>query len=221
MEKMKKVEMKLLTRGAEAAVYLGDWFGQEAVFKIREPKQYRHPVLDSKIRRLRTLHEASFIAEARRLGVATPLIYFVDQERGEIVMQFLHGRRLKEIVNGDVGGAEAVEGWCREVGRYVARLHLGRIIHGDLTTSNFIVVGDRLALIDFGLAFYSTRLEDRAVDLHLLDTVAESAHHRSAERVTGAVLEGYREVMGEAEAEKVLRQLKEVERRGRYKKQVD
>ena len=76
-------------------------------------------------------------------------------------------------------------------------------------------------MIDFGLAFYSTRLEDRAVDLHLLGTVAESAHHRSAERVTGAVLEGYREVMGEAEAEKVLRQLKEVERRGRYKKQVD
>ncbi len=214
------MEMRLLTRGAEASVYLGDWFGEEAVFKVREPKQYRHPVLDSKIRRLRTLHEASFIAEARRLGVATPLIYFVDQERGEIVMQFLHGRRLKEIIDGD-DGAEVVEMWCREVGRYIARLHVGRVIHGDLTTSNFIVVGDRLALIDFGLAFYSTRLEDQAVDLHLLDMVAESAHHGSFERVTEAVLEGYREVMGAGEAEKVLRQLKEVERRGRYKKQVD
>ncbi|MCL4436962.1 MAG: Kae1-associated kinase Bud32 [Thaumarchaeota archaeon] len=213
------MKMKLLTRGAEASVYLGEWFGQEAVFKIREPKQYRHPALDSKIRRLRTLHEASFIAEARRLGVATPLIYFVDQERGEIVMQFLHGRRLKEII--DCDGAEVVERWCREVGRYAARLHLGRVIHGDLTTSNFIAVGDRLALIDFGLAFYSTRLEDRAVDLHLLDTLAESAHHRVAGTVSQAVLEGYREVMGEAEAEKVLKQLKEVERRGRYKKQVD
>ncbi len=211
--------MKLLTRGAEASVYLGDWFGQEAVFKIREPKQYRHSVLDSKIRRLRTLHEASFIAEARKLGVATPLIYFVDQERGEIVMQFLHGRRLKEIINGN--NDEAVAKWCREVGRYVARLHSGRIIHGDLTTSNFIVVGDRLALIDFGLSFYSTRLEDRAVDLHLLYMVADSAHHRHANRVTKAVLEGYREVMGEDGAMKMLRQLKEVERRGRYKKQVD
>jgi TP53 regulating kinase-like protein len=218
-------KLRLLTRGAEAAVFLGDWFGQPAVFKIREPKQYRHPVLDSKIRKLRTLHEASFIAEARRLGVATPLIYFVDQNQGEIVMQFLPGRRLKEIIDRgyDNGGEEDdVARLCSEAGRYIARLHLGKIVHGDLTTSNFIVVEDgRLALIDFGLAFYSTRLEDRAVDLHLLDMVADSAHNRYADRVTAAVVDGYRDVMGAAEAEKVLKQLKEVERRGRYKKQVD
>lgn len=204
-----------MSRGAEAAVYLGDWFGEEAVFKIREAKQFRHPVLDSKIRRSRTLHEASFIAEARRLGVTTPLVYFIDRKRAEIVMQFIPGRRLKEIIEED--GAEAAAQWCREAGRCIARLHRGRVIHGDLTTSNLIVSGDRLVLIDFGLAFYSTRVEDRAVDLHLLNMVAQSAHHSAADRIISEVAKGYKEIMGQDDAEQVSKRMKEVERRGRYK----
>lgn len=204
---------ELLSKGAEAAIYLGEWFGQAAIFKIREAKRFRHPTLDSKIRRLRTLHEASFLAEARRLGIATPLVYFVDRNRAEIVMQFIPGRRLKEVIE----EGEAIGRWCREAGRYMARLHRGDIVHGDLTTSNFIIADDSLVLIDFGLSFYSSRLEDRAVDLHLLNSIAKSAHNIYADRVMEAVEEGYLEVAGRSEMDSVLKRMKDVERRGRYK----
>lgn len=206
---------ELLKKGAEASIYLGEWFGESAVFKVREVKRYRPPVLDAKIRGSRTLHEASFLAEARRLGVVTPLVYFVDRKRAEIVMQFMRGKRLKDII--DAGEEEGVLEWCREAGRCIARLHGGGLVHGDLTTSNFIISGGRLALIDFGLSFYSDRVEDKAVDLHLLNMVAQSAHTVYAPRITAAVLEGYLEVAGRRETEGVLKRMREVERRGRYK----
>ncbi len=208
--------VKLLKKGAEASIYLGEWFGEAAVFKMREPKVFRQAVLDKKIREARTVHEASFLAEARRLGVATPLLYFADKSRAEIVMQFIPGRRLKDII--DAGEKEVFAKWCREAGRYLARLHRGGIIHGDLTTSNFIITDGRLALIDFGLSFYSQRLEDRAVDLHLLNMVARSAHNQYADGIMEAVLTGYREVLNSGEVDTVLNRLKDVERRGRYKR---
>jgi len=206
----------LLKKGAEASIYLGDWFGETAVFKVREAKRYRQPFLDERIRGQRVLHEASFIAEAKKLGVTTPLIYFIDRSRGELVMQFVSGVRLKEVV--DSGGPN-VEELCREAGRYVAKLHGGGVIHGDLTTSNFIVTGEgRLVLIDFGLSFYSRRLEDKAVDLHLLNMVVKSAHSSRADMVMREFLKGYGEVSGLGEVERILAHMREVERRGRYKK---
>jgi len=206
---------ELIRKGAEASIYLGEWLGEKAVFKVREPKRYRQPVLDAKIRGHRVLHEASFIAEARRLGVATPLVYFIDRGRAEMVIQFIPGPRLKEVI--DAGGRE-VDRLCKEAGRYIAKLHKGGIIHGDLTTSNFIVTdGGRLALIDFGLSFYSDKLEDKAVDIHLLNMVAKSAHSRQADRIMREVLRGYVEVSSVDEVEKLLARIRDVEKRGRYK----
>ncbi|MFQ6134777.1 MAG: KEOPS complex kinase/ATPase Bud32 [Nitrososphaerales archaeon] len=207
---------KLLKKGAEASIYLGEWFGEVAIFKIREAKSFRQAVLDARIRGLRTLHEASFLAEAKRLGVSTPLVYFVDRKQAEIVMQFIPGRRMKEVI--DAGEEAVLKKWCREAGRCIARLHRGDVVHGDLTTSNFIITDDRLALIDFGLSFYSRRLEDRAVDLHLLNMVAQSAHSPYADRIMEAVLEGYREITSRGEVDDVLKRMKDVERRGRYKR---
>ncbi len=207
---------KLLKKGAEASIYLGEWFGEAAIFKIREAKSFRQAVLDARIRGQRTLREASFLFEAKRLGVATPLVYFVDRKQAEIVMQFIPGSRMKEIL--DAGEEDVLEKWCREAGRYIARLHHGDIVHGDLTTSNFIITDDRLALIDFGLSFYSHRLEDRAVDLHLLNMIVQSAHNTYADRIMKTVLEGYQEIMGGSETNSVLKRMKDVERRGRYKR---
>ena len=48
-------------------------------------------------------------------------------------------------------------------------------MHGDLTTKNAIIHGDRLVLIDFGLSFISDRLEDRGEDIHLLKQAIKSS----------------------------------------------
>ena len=63
------------------------------------------------------------------------------------------------------------------LGKIVAKLHLNNIIHGDLTTSNFIITPEnRLVVIDFGLSFYSERLEDKAADIGLFKEILNSVY---------------------------------------------
>ncbi len=205
---------RLIRKGAEADIYIGEWFGRKAIFKIRKPKPYRQPDLDSGIRKRRTLREASFLVDARKAGVSTPLVYFVDPEKAEIVMQYIKGKRLKEIISDSK--QSDVYTLYSEVGRSIAKLHKDKIIHGDLTTSNFLVINDFLVFIDFGLAFSSQRLEDKAVDLHLMKEVLESAHSKVADKAFSKILEGYSEFSGVKMFKDLVNKVREIERRGRY-----
>ena len=67
----------------------------------------------------------------------------------------------------------------------MARLHNHHQIHGDLTTSNFIIekeTGD-LVLIDFGLTTVSTSPEDMGVDLYVLERAIISTHVQAKDLV--------------------------------------
>ncbi|NWG08842.1 MAG: Kae1-associated serine/threonine protein kinase [Nitrososphaerales archaeon] len=205
---------RLMRRGAEADIYLGEWFGKEAILKIRKPKPYRQKELDMEIRKRRTLHEASFLVEARKAGVLTPLVYFIDPKNAEIVMQYIKGMRLREMIFDQRANVDEL---CSEVGRSIAKLHGSSIIHGDLTTSNFLVVDNStLIFIDFGLAFFSQRLEDMAVDLHLMKEVLTSAHSEVADRAFSLILKGYESIAGANRVKDLTRKMGEIERRGRY-----
>jgi TP53 regulating kinase-like protein len=65
-----------------------------------------------------------------------------------------------------------------KIGRTIARLHDGGLIHGDLTTSNMLLDDKtgQLVLIDFGLGSTSTLPEDKAVDLYVLERALLSMH---------------------------------------------
>lgn len=190
----------MTVRGAEAVIDIRE----DKVVKTREAKNYRHPELDEKIRKERTKTEARIMKKARKHGVNTPEI--LNSEDSTIEMQRIEGQVLKEIVEDN---PEKIS----ELGRNVALMHDTNIIHGDLTTSNAIS-NDQLYIIDFGLAFHSDRIEDRAVDIHLLKQVLNSSHPEISEKAWEKFVEGYK---NHRESEKVLQQLKEVEKRGRYK----
>lgn len=205
----------LIKKGAEASIYLEDWFGLPIIRKIRIPKIFRQSTLDIKIRESRTRHESSFLLEAKSLGVTTPLVYFVNVKQAEIIMQFIDGIHLKEII--DNCDNNKIKKWCRKAGKYIALLHEGQIIHGDLTTSNFIISNNQLILIDFGLSFFSQRIEDKAIDIHLLKMVSNSAHSIYADTIMNSVLSGYQEVTGKLNYDNLIERLSAIELRGRYK----
>jgi len=97
--------------------------------------------------------------------------------------------------------AERVQALMRAVGRAVARLHDGGLVHGDLTTLNLFVMEEEdeeqgggkeeekkkrsrnldpeVAVIDFGLSSNSTLPEDRGVDLYVLERALGAAHAAS------------------------------------------
>ena len=206
--------MKLVYRGAEADIFSDEWAGEQAIFKFRKPLPYRHPELDAEIRAQRTIHEAEILHDAKSAGVSTPSLYYVSQKESLIVMQEIQGARLKSFLESPRGDRTRVS---TEFGSAVGRLHLGGIMHGDLTTSNVLVDGaDGVRLIDFGLATHSIKVEDHAVDLRLIKETLIGAHSEIASRVMSSFMKGYTGEVGEARAKAVGRKLLEIERRGRY-----
>lgn len=208
---------KLIKKGAEADLYLGNWYGKKAVFKIRKPKPYINPELDNFLRERRTLREALFLTSVKEIGVPAPLVYFVDVKNAEIVMQYLNGKVLRNILLSSINMKEKLM-LCEQVGRILATLHKNSIIHGDPTTSNFILVDKKLAIIDFGLAFYSKRIEDMAVDIHLVKEIMSSVHSNIFEKAFEFLIKGYSYL--KEEFEKVMNNVEDVERRGRYARVV-
>ena len=69
------------------------------------------------------------------------------------------------------------------IGESVARIHQKDIIHGDLTTSNMIFKNEKVFFIDFGLGYISRKIEDKAVDIHLLKQALEAKHFHTLERI--------------------------------------
>ena len=101
------------------------------------------------------------------------------------------------------------------IGKNIGKLHKADIIHGDLTTSNMILKGKEVFFIDFGLGYISRKIEDKAVDLHLLKQALEAGHNKTHKTLFEAVKKGYTKT--NPEAKKIFERLTAVERRGRYK----
>jgi TP53 regulating kinase-like protein len=197
--------------GAEARIELVEWCGRPAIRKIRIPKAYRSESLDRKLRARRTKQETELLHQAKLVRVDVPEIFFADPQSSEIIMEFVQGTLLKDIQERKI----AKEIYTK-LGVYAARLHSQGMIHGDLTTKNVIQSGTRTVLIDFGLAFISDRLEDKAEDLHLLKQAIRSSGSSLSTRYFDYVLAGYEREAGQKETMRLKRQILEIERRGRY-----
>jgi Kae1-associated kinase Bud32 len=171
-------------------------------------KDYREKELDTSLRKSRTRREAKVLTKLSDMGFPGPKLLKMDDKNMKISMSFISGSKVRDVLH-----ENHIE-LSKEIGRKVGQLHSKDIIHADLTTSNMILA-DEIHFIDFGLSFFSTKEEDRAVDLHLLDRGLESKHHEIYEECIAAVLEGYKE--GYPEAEIVLKRLEKVKLRGRNK----
>lgn len=205
----------LLKKGAEAYLFLEDWHGRKVIMKRRISKEYRVPELDREIRRYRTLHEPRLMHSAKEAGVPTPTIFMIDLAESTIVMEFIEGKQVKQVLNG-IPKEERLQ-LCRRIGVLIGQLHKNGIIHGDLTTSNMILTPNgRIVFVDFGLGEYSKELEIKGVDMHLMKRAFQSTHYRFAQECFEAVMQGYGEIVGEEEAKNVLGKIAEIEKRGRY-----
>ena len=139
---------ELFHKGAEASLYRGEWFGRQVVIKVRHPRTYRHPSLDYKLRIIRTAREANIIASSKKARIKVPLIYEVDFNQTTLIMEFIKGDLLRDVVS--ELPQDSLRNIFSEVGDSIGRLHNFGIIHGDLTTSNMIYSQDKgVFFIDF------------------------------------------------------------------------
>ncbi|MGB0724820.1 MAG: KEOPS complex kinase/ATPase Bud32 [Nitrosopumilus sp.] len=202
--------MKLIKKGAEADIYTGTWKNSKALFKTRKIKTYRNSSLDSKIRKQRTIKESQMLSQVKSFGIPTPLVYFVNLEKSMIVMQEIPGKPVHDLPESKI-----IE-ISKQIGKLVGLLHKNGVMHGDLTTSNFILFKNTIYMIDFGLSQNSIKPEDHAVDLRLIKEILNSAHAKIMEPSWKNFLNGYKSVVGITYQTKIVKLVSEIESRGRY-----
>ena len=218
------MDLKLIQQGAEAKILFDK--KNNLIIKDRIQKSYRHHNLDIQIRKRRTKSETKLLEKASKIincpvPTHTANIY-------QIPMPFIDGKKLSEHL--DNFTLKEQKEICEEIGKSVAKLHKNDIIHGDLTTSNMIYVPNKkdfiftkgnderkkkIFFIDFGLGFISKKIEDRAVDLHLLKHALEAKHFKHANELIKEVFESYKK--NYPEAEKIFERMTAIEKRGRYR----
>jgi len=211
---MKTNENKFHKKGAEAVLFEDTIEGERVLIKKRKPKSYRNSKLDLEIRKKRTKSEAKLLREASKV-VNTPKVISVNEELSEIVMDYIPGKPLKLVL-------EKKSFLCTEAGEKIRKLHEVGIIHGDLTTSNIIYVekvdgkteqriekNGPLFFIDFGLGYFSKKIEDRATDLVVFKKTF-NATHSIIKNGWAKVMKGYRP------GKELEERMKLVEKRARY-----
>ena len=215
----------LLSQGAEGRVFGVKFCGRDAVVKQRFKKPYRHPTLDTKLTKSRLGMEARSMMRARKLGVVTPTLYYVDQQQSAIYMEKVPGKSLKELIREDSMSEADMENIGAQVGRAVAKMHDGGLIHGDLTTGNILVrdangqggEGERtVVIIDFGLASNSIIAEDKGVDLYVLERAITVTH--SSQALFEHVMTAYRRASSQWSAS--FNKFAEVRMRGRKRSMI-
>jgi len=206
--------MKLIKQGAEAKLFLSRRENQDVIIKERIKKRYRIEQIDKKIRKTRTSRESNLISETRRAGVPTPKIFEINKEDYKIIMEYIDGKRIKELLN--KSDKKTIERVSIEIGNLIGKIHSAGIIHGDLTTSNMILRNEKIYFIDFGLGFFSRKIEDQGTDLKLLNEALKSTHFKILNLCWKNVLKGYK--MEYNKAEQVLKKIEEIKKRARYMK---
>ena len=202
--------MKLIKKGAEADIYQTRWQNSKAILKIRKSKNYRNPLLDKKIRKQRTIKEFQIISEVKLAGIPAPLIYFVNLEKSSIIMQEIPGKPVHDLSNSKIISLS------KNIGKLVGTMHKNGIMHGDLTTSNFIFFKNTLYVIDFGLSQNTIKPEDFAVDLRLIKEILNSAHAKIMKQAWKNFLQGYKSIVGNPKYVKITKLVSDIESRGRY-----
>ena len=157
--------MRLIAQGAEAKIYEDG----DTIVKERIPKGYRIPEIDSRLNKERVKREGAILKKLESCGIRAPRL--IKTEGWLLYMQRIEGKTVKSLLDSTN---------CRELlgerGRLVAQLHAANIVHGDLTTMNFIVSAEGMHVIDFGLSYVSAKDEDKAVDLYVLERALGCGH---------------------------------------------
>lgn len=213
-------EPVLLSQGAEALVIHTN---NDEVVKFRPSKTWRLPELDKQLRKRRTAQEVRVIEKLARNGVNVPKVTRSDHAKGLIYMEYINGISLKKLT-WDLGANEEVKKMYQMYGEAIAQMHNLKICHGDLTTSNVMVRDNLIVLIDFGLSSQEADVEDKAVDLYVLERAIQSTHPLDANMLVNEIVMPAYERRAEELKDKflsdVLVRLGQVRQRGRKRTQL-
>jgi len=220
-------KFSLIKQGAEARLYTGQFLGENVVVKERFSKKYRHPMLDTQLTKDRHRAEARSLLKCKQIGVRAPTMYLCDQVTSTIVMEHLsQGVTAKAYIDKLLEQndfRDELTALAKMIGQTVAKMHASGLIHGDITTSNILVLDVlddvSLVMIDFGLSFQEGSAEDKGVDLYVLERALLSTHPNT-EWLFQEICSSYQESYQGSNVAEVIKKFEEIRLRGRKRTMV-
>ncbi|QLG72979.1 hypothetical protein HG535_0E00630 [Zygotorulaspora mrakii] len=241
-----------IAQGAEAVVFTSEKHpylpnSGKFILKYRPPKRYRHPSIDKALTKHRTIGEARLLTKLFLIeGLKVPKLIACDAYNGYLWLEFLgeelpHGKGFSNLKNflwmyaTDDGDpyCSIVEETLKKVGQQIGLLHWNGYCHGDLTSSNIVLSRSgknetswQPYLIDFGLGSTTDSVEDKGVDLYVLERAIISTHSAHAEAYNEWLLKGFSEIYkrygdaGEVKLKEVTKRFQEVRLRGRKRSMI-
>ncbi|XP_074601658.1 EKC/KEOPS complex subunit bud32-like [Brevipalpus obovatus] len=213
---------QLIFQGAEAKIYHVEHQGVPAIRKERFVKHYRHPALHQRLTKSRTKAEVkalqSLKAKCPSLSEHIPTVLYSTVN--EIIMtKLIDFQTLHQAIVTGSQNVDLVKRLLCKTGKVVSELHKCGLIHGDLTTTNFMVnQAEVIVPIDFGLSSHSTSSEDRAVDLYVFERSMLTTGLETGD-LFDCLCGEYGQAMG-SEGPIVIKKLAEVRARGRKRDMV-
>ena len=193
--------MKTIAKGAEGEIIQ---INKEILKKIRTSKRYRISIIDTKLRKLRNKREFKVLNLLYDNKVNVPKPYKLNEKEFYFTFEYLKGTELKKTLD---------KNNLTKAFDEIIKMHNLGIIHGDLTTLNMIE-NRKVYLIDFGLSQFSTKIEDRAVDLNLFFTCIKN-EHPSFYKYKKSLLNKYIKKVDKGDL--IIKRLENIELRGRNK----
>jgi len=221
-------DYRLLKQGAEARLKVGTFLGdRKVILKERFSKKYRHPELDAKLTKERFRGEVRSLMRAKAVGIRTPTLYWADDDSASFLMEHLDAApTCRDYIKANRADEGRLRALAAEMGRVIGVLHNNNLIHGDLTTSNILVENAddvikgksddvTLCLIDFGLGYVDGSVEDKGVDLYVLERALISTHPNT-EFMFEEILRAYKSQMKNGKLRnEIVKKYEEIRMRGR------
>jgi tetratricopeptide (TPR) repeat protein/predicted Ser/Thr protein kinase len=147
------------------------------------------------IARRRFLRETRVACRVNHPYVAT--VYDVIEENGQpyLIMEYIEGRQLGEVVADDRPDLAAISGYALEIAEALAAIHAEGIVHRDLKPANVMITrAGHIKVMDFGVA-----LPERSGTLSSSDTeptltrvghAVGTINYMSPEQVAGRSVDG-------------------------------
>ena len=150
-----------------------NYFKQSSVSHI-PPQTYKGEPTTKQLSLNKLKQEVTSLYKARRMGVPVPAVYSINLKQRVLCTEiFTNTESLANYLRTKVDFSnENVQKELKKVfnklGEYLAELHNGNVIHGNLNNEAVLVsaTSQRLKFVDFSESYSSGNIEDKAKDLY-------------------------------------------------------
>ena len=175
----------LIATGGQGLVYRGrdESLGRDVAMKVLNVDRQRDPVA-----RRRLMFEARVLSLVNHPHIARIYDYQTHRGRDFLVMEFVPGATLRDVLAGGPLPASEVIRLGSQLADGLAAAHDANVVHLDIKPANIkITSAGELKLLDFGIAklLPSGAVADRAVKTPPDDVVVGTVPYMSPEQVRG------------------------------------